>query len=287
MSKPKKLCIFCGQASPISQEHLWSEWIAGHTTARSPLRTTQEHGFTHRAPGTVTVDPATTRHSKQPLLNLRVREVCRSCNTGWMSRLDAHVKPIILGMMRSEPCLLDPLQATDLATWTVMKSFVNEFAGRPGDDPTPRPASTPEMRRYVMEHQTPPPLSLVWAGHGHHTGDLHLHIAAARLHIVTSAEATEEISGTMTSFTVEHLTLLAWTVDRREPTPPVLPHATWPMLWPAPAAVRWPSVTRLTDREIAAPVAQHNRRYPVLPFHLISQRDNPARERSADGLASP
>ncbi len=59
--------------------------------------------------------------------------VCRTCNGGWMARLEDGVKPIMVGFLCGTPKTIDPLDELVLATWvaktclTYDASFSNRY----------------------------------------------------------------------------------------------------------------------------------------------------------------
>lgn len=161
MSKPSRPCVFCGAATGLTKEHIWSQWLRKHTTASGPTLTTTEFDYNHGPNATAIIHPTNSKTEHKTPLNLQAREVCRDCNGGWMSRLDEQVKPDILALMQGRGLVLTPDRAAAVATWATMKSFADEFIGRPGPDSTPVIVSTPAMRRHILDHAEPPPNTLV------------------------------------------------------------------------------------------------------------------------------
>lgn len=93
MSNNRKGCIFCSGFG-LSKEHIFSRW----TYALVPAAPNSTHSRGHA------VSSRTNRHlfdkvdveDYQGNLNtIRFRVVCKTCNNGWMSRLDNAVKPIL------------------------------------------------------------------------------------------------------------------------------------------------------------------------------------------------
>lgn len=120
MSKPRKLCIFCGGHS-ITKEHMWPDWLRNYI----PRTKTQFHSqkaIVFRA----STQAKTTTHTGDPHSS-RVRRVCQSCNNGWMSELQTRAKPILVPLINGERCTLRRQNQLVLASWITMFTMVAEF----------------------------------------------------------------------------------------------------------------------------------------------------------------
>ncbi len=89
---------------------------------------------------------------------LPVKFVCTSCNSGWMSRLENRVKPIVEGLLSDNGVTFDSSDQTSLAMWAVKNAMVFEVL---------RPAGTPwfftdSERKDLRESLQIPPLTSVW-----------------------------------------------------------------------------------------------------------------------------
>jgi hypothetical protein len=79
--KPRKKCVFCGNdAGKISGEHIWSAWIGR-------LFTSTAYTWTY-------VDPQTGEAQVRDFktIDFTINDVCKPCNEGWLSRLEARAK---------------------------------------------------------------------------------------------------------------------------------------------------------------------------------------------------
>src|SRR5438309_8639998 len=100
----RHLCVFCGNRAN-SEEHVWPDWFGklfsgGDFTIEDNLR-----GDVARRTGRK--------------LNLTVRCVCESCNTGWMSDLEARIKPIVLPILDGQPTNLSDADQVAIAAWAM------------------------------------------------------------------------------------------------------------------------------------------------------------------------
>jgi hypothetical protein len=60
------------------------------------------------------------------LNNFAVKNVCANCNGGWMSRLEDHARPFILGLLNQQTALRDLLPESRLVVsrWAVKTAFM-------------------------------------------------------------------------------------------------------------------------------------------------------------------
>jgi hypothetical protein len=77
--------------------------------------------------------------------------VCKTCNKGWMNRLENDTKPILLKLIQAEPTLLGREQQTLVAQWVALKVMVTEW-NRPLEAFIPK-----EDRRAFIDNLTIPP----------------------------------------------------------------------------------------------------------------------------------
>jgi hypothetical protein len=99
-------CLFCPNAAD-SKEHLWSDWILKSLPKRTLIRQ-----IIGKSP------------LKQFSSAVTVKCVCRRCNNGWMSELEATVKPPIGSMMQDLPLTLDTLQQKNISLWAMKTAMV-------------------------------------------------------------------------------------------------------------------------------------------------------------------
>lgn len=108
------------------------------------------HGIVHRTEHPPTgASIVKNRKPNGPLNTRKIRAVCHQCNNGWMSRLEAKVRPILEPLMRGEATYIAAGQQHTLALWIAMKCVIGEH----GDRET---AVTPaEYRLAIMNGEIP------------------------------------------------------------------------------------------------------------------------------------
>jgi hypothetical protein len=80
---------------------------------------------------------------------VQIRRVCASCNNGWMSRIEAAAKPVLLPMIRGEAKVLSAGEQFEVARWGYMKGLVAGAAMKQFE--------TAYAARWFYDRKTAPP----------------------------------------------------------------------------------------------------------------------------------
>lgn len=114
VEEPVPACWFCDRPErKKSAEHIFPQWLLDHYGARDE----QVQPVRYSARGQLA-----SARKPFPLANLVCGEICRDCNNGWMSRLEARVKPLFLGDTTRGVISTD--QAATLAWWFIKTAIV-------------------------------------------------------------------------------------------------------------------------------------------------------------------
>ena len=150
LPQPQGRCIFCG-GTGLSKEHIWSDWLS----ALFPR--SDEHGeyycSMHRNSGSREVEltrPPASSARQGSVFQRKVRNVCKRCNNGWMSRVVERTKPHVKQMILGKSLNLNRKEQTDLAAWIGITTVIQEFANRLGARRIP-----PEDRTVLMNTEAP------------------------------------------------------------------------------------------------------------------------------------
>ena len=111
-----------------------------------------------------------------PEIDIKVKRVCKSCNNGWMSRLENDVQPILRPMMTASggTISLSPNDQEVLARWIYKTVLMADFALTPDKYRIPHPTPIPKSDYSTFyAHRTPPNSAVIWtAGY---TGERKIH----------------------------------------------------------------------------------------------------------------
>ncbi len=257
MSKPPKHCMFCGQTGQMTKEHAWPQWL-GAGIRVAPIQSTRTIGFGRVAGDVMREKPNLLVHKSGSVLTARVREVCASCNNGWMSRLETEVVPLLDRLwMPAYPfgrTSLNEKQAATVATWATKTAWVRELVDQPGL------TSTPEMRLQLMQTLHPPEFTSVWFARHQGLSNFAAYVAqidAARADEPWDTTNVRRVLICTMAFRGLAITVRTdsdWGVPQME-----LPQLIWTRFWPTDGSVQWPPPQPAGDADVRTPAAHHTR----------------------------
>jgi hypothetical protein len=111
-------CIFCQRERKASREHLWPRWTQETLTPQERKRPIRH-----------SIEPHDEPHTTWDALpfTATLKDVCRECNSGWMSQIEAEAKiymePLITG---EEGGLIDVDAQWAISRWTYLKVLLFE-----------------------------------------------------------------------------------------------------------------------------------------------------------------
>ncbi len=109
-----RTCMFC-QEQASSREDIWPQWLTKRFPLSDASRMEVERGGNKLA----------MWQSKTPQL-LRSRCVCRNCNSGWMSKLEQEMKPIVDSILDEQLKALDVSSQAVIAVWATKTAMALE-----------------------------------------------------------------------------------------------------------------------------------------------------------------
>ncbi len=147
-------CVFCGSTSGLTREHVLPDWLTQIGLDLEP----QIH---HVGP----INKVPRQWSAKPF-RTTVRAVCGTCNSGWLSDLEAAAKPLITPLILGEPRRLPFEDQALIAAWTCKTALVSllissEEARLSGYGVPPTEYTELYAQRGRME---PLPRSQYWSG---------------------------------------------------------------------------------------------------------------------------
>jgi hypothetical protein len=112
-------CIFCQRKGKASREHLWPRWAQGTLDQEAHNKLVRHSIEPHDQPHTVW---------DARIFSATIKEVCRSCNNGWMSQIEAEAKLFAEPLIRGEEgILIRPDEAQwAIARWAYLKVLLFE-----------------------------------------------------------------------------------------------------------------------------------------------------------------
>jgi hypothetical protein len=232
-----RLCVFCGRRV-TTKEHAWPQWA---------LESLYRPGA--RPGGAVTMNlrgSISTYAAHSSRRGPRVKHLCTSCNSGWMSRLETAVQPIMRPMMRDNPILLDVDAQRVLTAWGIKTAMVFQCLL-----PPERWFYSKPERTHLLTHLAPPDNRVV-AWLGRHTDPGIANAQVVRLSVEPNGVPIDGFrsgDGEVTTLTLAHFVLQLFSVKRHpdhETASYTYPmqHGNWDeslvRIWPPSPTVHWP-----------------------------------------------
>jgi hypothetical protein len=151
-------CIFCGSPGPLTDEHIWGDWIL---KGKHVPRTSNKHkiGLTFRQ-HSAAPPVSTTRTKAGDPLGANLHLVCGKCNNEWMSRIQDDAKPYLTPLFSGSQWAIGASAQQKISTWAAMVTMTSEYLSR---DSSTR-AIPQSDRDYLRSHNRPPPNWRIWIG---------------------------------------------------------------------------------------------------------------------------
>ncbi len=141
-------CIFCG-GKPVTKEHIYGAWLTPLFPRPSGKRMYEDM--------TSPIGSVRIKHPRRYPLSLdhQVKQVCKSCNGGWMSSLETSVGDIIPTIHRGTKHSITPEEQTLLASWASKTAVAIQYMDS-------NPIVPKYRRKWMFDYHTPPPDTSVW-----------------------------------------------------------------------------------------------------------------------------
>lgn len=224
-------CIFCG-GEELTDEHVLPLW-AGKVLQRLGDGEWTYLRFIDRRPV-----PAAFATKSARAATSKIRCVCKTCNGGWMSRLEVDAKAILTPLILGEPRKLSVDDRVAAATWLTKTALVHDLLGD-------RPAILPDARRTEFgDRKTPFSNSDLYVGRyeGRRT--------FARYAVPATDSGTGERCLLFTTLMGSLFLQVAIRNDERGDVIGRSPIEGLAALWPAAYGLMWPPRVPLTDSDL-------------------------------------
>lgn len=155
VAKSPGRCIFCGGPG-LTKEHVLPDWLKA-IFPRQPTDTHTHGNAAYIDLPSVGYVPLPSRRRRQGQVGTRqVRVVCRSCNGGWLSRLEKETKPLLTQLIHGRRFTLQPDDQRLVASWIAKTCMTAEYI-------EPNEVSIPQSERTSISHTLePPPHWSIW-----------------------------------------------------------------------------------------------------------------------------
>ncbi len=126
MSQPKKLCIFCGEGK-ISDEHFYPQWMHPLLPKNGKeYHFSTSYGGEYIAGEKIESDIVDKEH-QGPYHTYKLRIVCRSCNSGWMGKIEEKAIAPLTDLILGNSVTLNKEQVARVAAWLALRTIIGEY----------------------------------------------------------------------------------------------------------------------------------------------------------------
>lgn len=130
----RKQCIFCSNGKSFkSKEHVFPQWVLEELNLRNTVRPFSETSLQNINDTQPIFDRKTK--AKKNFGNYVSPFVCDDCNLGWMSRLEAKAKPVLLPLIHGTGSLdtLSKEEKVLISRWAAKTACVIDSVNQPTD----------------------------------------------------------------------------------------------------------------------------------------------------------
>ncbi|MFF2299666.1 hypothetical protein [Arthrobacter sp. NPDC058127] len=159
----QRLCAFCGSAGPLTREHVLGNWLSKIGLEGGPVENVA--GPLNRIGKPLGVAPP---------FQMTVKNVCKTCNNGWMEGLEQVAQRVLTPLILGEPGRVHQADQGAVAAWLQKTALVAMLVSSADDREQGYglPPSEYELLYQLRGEKTPLPASMFWIGR--YTGELRL-----------------------------------------------------------------------------------------------------------------
>ena len=163
MREPQRTCVFCGAGGRLTGEHVFGDWLTRIGLDLSPSR--HGAGPINRSARDLGVSRPFTR---------TVRDVCGSCNNGWMSNLEAVASRVLSPFILGKAGSVSEKDAGAVVAWVQKTALVGLLVSSEDDRTRGYGVRAHEYRALyeLRDEAAPLPASQFWIGR--HDGEQRL-----------------------------------------------------------------------------------------------------------------
>jgi hypothetical protein len=252
-------CIFCG-GSPVTKEHIFATWLSPLFPAPPGKKMFADYqNYVKGQPPA----PSKRRHTLN--LDMQVKQVCESCNGGWMSDLEVAVMEVLPSICDDSKKSITQDEQTTLANWAVKTAIMIQYTGQ-------KPFVPLFRRKWVFEHHTPPPDTGIWIAR--YGGEGIATAVSRKLVIDSNSKLINRSNGQAVFFSIGSLFFVVLCLYfenvrvRVESPAPIMKHLSQ-IFPPKTPNILWPD--KGIDDSIRASICDINNWNFILGFHQLHQ----------------
>lgn len=232
------VCAFCGSAGPLTREHLFGQWVSKIGLDLTPV----QH---HAGP----LNGLLRNMGQQPPYRQTVKEVCASCNNGWMSRLEGIAGRALTPLILGQPQIIAAEDQAAIAMWVQKTALIAMLLS--SKEQRSRGYGVPQSMYSALyecrDQMEPSATGRFWVGR-YEGAEQHSIVQVTPLAVrIPDVAEPDRPQGYAMTIVLGALALqgLVFTTPTLEMD--VAMGLGMPQIWPSPAAVRWPEGKAVTE----------------------------------------
>jgi hypothetical protein len=180
------------------------------------------------------------------VLDLKVKRVCRECNSGWMQELDQRLAPLLIPMLNGHAVCFGPNEIVLMATWAAKIQALYQYAIRP-------PRAVPPPRLGAICKGRPSEGTFVWLAS--YSGKRSAWVSSRQLRFQRPSAPEDYQFGELFTLAIGHLVVQVlvgpnWPGTNFRPEVPTPASPLILPVWPGIDSGEWPPATQLSDEEL-------------------------------------
>lgn len=241
----RRTCAFCGAAGPLTKEHVFGDWLS--RLGLDPEPVLHRAGSLNRLGKDLGTGPMFTR---------TVRNVCSTCNNGWMSTLEQTAQNALAPLILGEPRDIDADQQGALALWAQKTVMVAMLVSSEAERAAGHGLAESEYRAlYELRDQSRPlPASTLWIGRYTGTRQAAAWVTPFVIHLDGLPEPTHP-HGYAATIAVGQLIIHGTRFTTPGMDLDLSTRQGMSQLWPPEEPVRWPQGLAVDDTDFLGFVA--------------------------------
>ncbi|MFJ4029981.1 hypothetical protein ACIPWF_21795 [Paenarthrobacter sp. NPDC089989] len=233
-------CIFCGVTGPLTREHVFGQWVSKTGLDLRPVQ--------HRAGPN---NGLRRDLGKQPPYRLKVKNVCATCNNGWMSKLEDAAQRVLTPFILGKSGTIERDEQHLVAMWAQKTALTAMLLSSEEQRERGYGLSKAEYRALYESQQRKQPLggSRLWIGrYQGEAGFWAIRVMPFTLRAARRPEPDLPVGYTLTIVLGELVVHGARFVSSDSEID-VTMDLGMPQLWPSRTPVRWPEGAPCNDDE--------------------------------------
>jgi hypothetical protein len=242
-------CVFCGFTGKMTGEHVLGDWLGKIGLSQDPVL--HITGPLSRSPRDIGV---------RPPFRQEVRDVCGSCNNGWMGRLEGVAARVLTRMILGRAGTIERNDQAAIVRWATKTALVGMLLSSDRDRAAGYGVPASEYQKlYALREQVQPlPNTQFWIGR--YSGSQRLASLPVTPMVMTFDGLTEpdHPHGYVMTLVLGELLLQGVRFTSSWLELPLIPDQGFGQIWPASANVLWPTGQSVGDQDFQAVVIGAN-----------------------------